>query len=143
MDELIASDFTAKVVAVVLAVLSALAIRLVNALTSNSTARAVLGRAGEEVRAVVLDVFQTFVGAIKEGRADGKLTADEKERARSMALSKLKANLGKAGLARLARVLGLKNDLLDSWLISKIESGVAEAKLIGTAAGSKTTRPPA
>ena len=142
MDELIASDFTAKVVAVALAVLSALAIRLVNALTSNSTARAVLGRAGEEVRAVVLDVFQTFVGAIKEGRADGKLTA-EKERARSMALSKLKANLGKAGLARLARVLGLKNDLLDSWLISKIESGVAEAKLIGTAAGSKTTRPPA
>lgn len=95
---------------------------------SNKTLRDLLTRLGWEVRAVVLEVHQTWAEDIKKGKADGKLTEEEKAHAKALALSKLKENLGKKGIARLAKVLGLHIDALDSWLGNKIEATVAELK---------------
>lgn len=141
MDELIASDWSAKILAVILTVIAALGARLLHAVVANGTLRAMLGRVGDEAKAAVLEVFQVYVSAIKAASADGKLTADEKAHARGLALDALKRNLGKQGLGRLARILGLRigGTALDAWLLGKVETAVAEAKLVGTAVGSKTS----
>lgn len=88
----------------------------------------VLRRAIFEAGAVVYEVYQVYTSEILKGRADGKLTPEEKTIAKDLAMDKLKSNLGKAGLARLARVLGLKGDALDGWLGNKVEAAVLELK---------------
>lgn len=102
-------------------------------------AQAILGRLWTEVMSSVQEVWQTYVGAIKAARVDGKLTPEEKLQAREMALNVLKGNLGQKGLAKLGRVLGFDGAILDRYLTGKIEAAVAESKVIGTAAGSKTS----
>ncbi len=75
--------------------------------------RDLVARAWFEIQGAVLEVSQTFVDAIKAASKDGTLTEEEKAVA--------KANIGRKGLARLARVLGVD---IESWLASKTEQAV-------------------
>lgn len=85
-----------------------------------------LARVWDEARAAALEVGQTFVDDIKAGRADGKLTEEEKRAAREKALAILKANIGAKGLKRLARILDLED--AERWLTNKLEAAVAVTK---------------
>lgn len=104
--------------------------------------RETLQRAWVEVQGAVLEVSQTYSDAIKERRPGG-LTDDEKREARTLAIEIAKANLGKRGLARLARVLGMD---VEKWLGSKTEQAVKLTKAAAAAAGvalpELTTIPP-
>lgn len=89
--------------------------------------RSLAGRAWDEIQAAVLEVEQTYIAALKEGREDdGKLSAAEKAEAKSRALSIAKENIGAKGLHRLARILGVED--LDKWIGGKIEAVVHETK---------------
>lgn len=125
------------VVAWVGAFLLALLIRFVLGKLSNDTARKYVARALNEVGAAVAEVWQVYVSELKRGREpdseDGSiLTAEEKRRAREMAIDKAKANIGKAGLVKLAKVLGIEG-AVDEWLGNKVEAAVADRKLAGGA----------
>jgi len=89
---------------------------------------ATLGRLGVEVRAVVLEVSQTYTDEVKAAAADGLLTPEERARAKAMALAKLKSNLGKKGLDRIERILGI--DSIDDWLSTHIEAAVSDARTV-------------
>ncbi|MFA6168485.1 MAG: hypothetical protein WC700_17810 [Gemmatimonadaceae bacterium] len=100
----------------------------------------IVQRALREVGDAVREVYQVYVQALKDGRSDGKLTEAEKVQAKQMAIGIAKANIGQKGLARLLRILGI--DALDGWLGSKVETAIADAKTIGTAAaGGSSPRP--
>jgi len=106
------------------------------------TAKDIVQRAIREVGDAVREVYQVYVQALKDGRADGTLTEAEKIHAKQMAIDIAKANLGSKGLKRLLRILGLGDDALDKWLGTKVEAAVADAKVIGkAAAGGATPRP--
>jgi hypothetical protein len=95
----------------------------------NETVKKYVGRALDEVYDATGEIHQTYVKALKEANADGKLTAEEKAEAKRMALDVAKANIGSKGLARLGRILGI--DSVDDWLDTKVEASVA--KLNGVA----------
>ena len=101
------------------------------------TVRDLLMRAWTEVLDACREVFQTYVEALKAGKdpespGGDSLTEAEKAEAKSRAIGIFKANFGKKGLGRLAKVLGVN---LDAWLGSKIESAVNVLKVEGAAAG--------
>lgn len=106
------------------------------ALIHSERVRKYVGRAWVEVRAAVSEVYQTYVSALKEGAADGKLTDDEKAEAKRRAIAIAKGNIGKKGLDRLMRILGLPSaaDGLDGWLGTHVEAAVDLAKKEGKAA---------
>lgn len=126
-----------------LAAAGALLLKYVFSLVKNSYANGVLGRAWLEVQGAVLEVEQVYVGALRAARADGKLTDAEKAQAKAMAIAIARENLGKKGLARLARVLGL--DSVERWLGSKSEQALATVKAAVTnhapAAPARPIRP--
>jgi hypothetical protein len=93
---------------------------------SNDWARGVMMRVYAEIESAVLEVVQVYTDDLKKAAADGKLTNLEKTNARSLALKTIKSNIGKKGLARLARILGCGD--LDRWLMSKVESTVHNLK---------------
>jgi hypothetical protein len=119
------------------AALAVLVIKYVIAKIDNEKVRKYVGRAWVEVRGAVAEVWQTYVSALKEANTDGKLTDDEKAEAKRYALEAAKANIGKKGLARLMRVLGLGDtDELDNWLGNKVETAVDLSKKEGKAAAN-------
>lgn len=89
--------------------------------------RGVIQRAWVEVQGAVLEINQTYVSELRKAREDGELTEAEKLTARTRAVEVAKANLGKKGLARLARVVGINPD---EWIASKVEQAVAKTKII-------------
>lgn len=119
--------------------LAVLVARYVIAKIDNDRVREYLGRAWAEVRAAVAEVHQTYVAALKEANADGKLTPEEAKEARERAISVAKTNLGRRGLARLGRIVGV--DSLDSWLSNKVEAAVDGAKRTAPAATEKPRYP--
>lgn len=70
-------------------------------------------RAIDALEAGVEAAYREYVRAIKEGRADGKLTEDEKRRARRIALDKAIGIARRDGID-LIRTLG--EEYLDLWL---------------------------
>lgn len=107
----------------------------------NGTLQGITRRAINEVYAAATEVWQVYVAAIKAAREDGKLTDEEKKRARDMAMTIAKSNLGTKGLARLARVLGLKD--ADTWLGTRLENAVADVKDVrGPLAMRRPSAPP-
>lgn len=88
--------------------------------------RSIAQRAWIEIQGAVLEVSQTFVEALKLASADGSLTAAEQAEAKAKAIKVAKENIGKKGLARLARVLGVD---IDRWLGSKVEQAVSMLKV--------------
>lgn len=95
-------------------------------------------RAWMEVRAAVLEVEQTYVLAIKQGLADGKLTADEKAAAKKKALDIARSNIGVKGLKRLARVFDV-----EKWMETHVEAFVgALPKAVAIEHGEPVAAPP-
>jgi len=88
-------------------------------------------------------VFQTYVETLNAGKDPSSpggtsLTADEKAEAKRRAVAIFKANFGKKGLARLAKIFGVD---IERWIGSKVESAVNVLKVEGSAAG-KSAAPP-
>lgn len=108
--------------------------------------RSLIEELGAHAKDVVLYVFQTYVEAIKAGRADGKLTEEEKTRAKLMAIAALKERLGwkkllELGGGLLARLFGgdAWERKVEGWLGGAVETAVAEAKRDGKASGLSTS----
>lgn len=90
------------------------------------TGRAIVQRALTEVGHAVLEVSQTFVSGLKAGAADGKLTLDDARKARDMAVTIARANIGPKGLEALGRIIGVD---VGDWLKTRVESTVAQIKM--------------
>lgn len=84
-------------------------------------------RATDAVYTAVRDIGQTYVDAIKEGAADGKLTAEERASAKRRAVRKARDLIGPAGLDVLLEVLG-SDVRVNKFLESKIEAAVKDVK---------------
>ncbi len=119
------AEYGPRVAAWVFAALSTLLSTYVWVLIRAGYAREALQRAWVEVQGAVLEVTQTYSSAIKAASIDG-LTDAEKATAKAQAIAIAKENLGKKGLSRLARVIGVD---VDQWLASKTEQAVALTKL--------------
>lgn len=126
----------------VLTALGGMTARLVLAHVKNATVNGVVGRALSEIGDAVLLVGHTYVDDLKAASADGSLTPEEAARAKSDAIDVAKKNIGAAGLAKLAKVLGV--DDLDHWLETKVESAVATVNKTGisTSPGVKPAAAP-
>lgn len=99
--------------------------------------RDLLQRAWLEVVDAAREVFQTYVETLKAAKdplspGGTSLTAEEKAEAKRRAVAIFKANFGKKGLARLAKVFGVD---IERWIGSKVESAVNVLKVEGSAAG--------
>lgn len=101
-------------------------------------AQRLISRALREIEDAVLEVAQTYSDIIKAGASDGSLNGEERLEAKRRAIAVAKSNIGKKGLARLARVAGI--DALDGWLDSKVESSVRLLKALDDAPGKPIGR---
>ena len=117
------ADYGAQAVALVLTGLGLVLTKLVLVKIESAWLHDVITRAWMEVRSAVLEVGQTYVDAIKEGRADGKLTDFEKGEAKAKAIAIAKSNIGKKGLKRLAKIFDV-----EEWIANKIETVVRDSK---------------
>ena len=79
-------------------------------------------------RLAVQDVWATYVKALKERAADGKLTAEEKSQARATAIALVKSFLGPKGLALLLRETGMSSAALDPYLGAVVQQTLADEK---------------
>lgn len=80
-------------------------------------------RAVQVLEAAVEDTYRSYVQAIKEARADGQLTDEEKRRARQIAKERAQAIAQQQGVD-LIRELG--GDFIDLWLtrlVNKLKRG--------------------
>lgn len=101
--------------------------------------RGVASRATEEVFDAAQSVHQSYVKGIKAGRADGKLTDEEKATAKRMAVEEAKSNLGAKGVARLGKIVGAQG--VDSYLGTKVESAVSALKTTEKAVAKVAANP--
>lgn len=85
-------------------------------------------RAGQELRAVVIEVNNTYVKALKDAGQDGKWTDVEKALAKATAIDKFKENWGTKGIKRMTKVLGI-GGAIDSWLGTQIEATIDDMKV--------------
>lgn len=109
--------------AFLIAMLSWLSVKLI-ALIESKTLRDIASRLFDETMAAVREVGAGYIEHLKLGNADGKLTAEDKRLAKRKAIAIAKANLGKAGIKRLARVFDVED-----WIGNKIEAILGEDKL--------------
>ncbi len=98
--------------------------QLINARVKNEYLRGVLVRLDDTVLAVVREVNQVTVDAIKAASVDGRLPPGAREAVKNAALTAIKSHLGPKGIAEIAKVLGLKTDGLDRLIGTKIEAAV-------------------
>lgn len=124
-----------------LAWLGARAVTLINARVKNEWLKGALVRLDDAVLAVVRELQQTTVDAIKEAAKDGKITDEERARIKDLALASVKSHLGAKGLGELAKVLGLDDGSLGKLISSKIEAAVYAMKLEQTAVASNPPKP--
>lgn len=97
-------------------------------------ARNFLVRLIVEAKAAVLEVQQTWVDKMREARGDGVVTDDEKRGARAAAITTLRSNLGRKGLERLGRIIGLDDEGIDRLLSTHVEAQVQRLKLVKSGA---------
>lgn len=83
-------------------------------------------RATDAVYTAVSEVGQTYVDAIKAGKADGKLTDEEKSEAKKRAEKRARELIGPKGIKVLADVLGAGG--VGTFIASKVEAAVADSK---------------
>jgi hypothetical protein len=139
-------DYGARALHAALAALAAALAWLLLRVGLSSRWRSLLEELGAHAKDIVLEVFQTYVEALKAARADGKLTAQEKAHAKTQALDKLKTRLGwwklvQLGGGLLARVFPGSSwaSKLEDLLSGSVETAVAEAKREGKTAGLVTS----
>lgn len=129
-----------------LALLAAAGGRLLVLITSNKMAQDAARSLALHARDAVQAVFQTYVEAIKAGRADGKLTDAEAAEARAKAIAILRERLGWKQLTKLGGGILAKLFLGDKWvekaekmLGTAVEVAVADEKKLGKAQGLTTS----
>jgi len=108
--------------------LSKLLADLIRAKTRNEYLSSVLVRLNVAVLDVVKAIEQNVVKEIKRANEDGKITDEEKQTIKSIALNSVKSYLGVKGLAQLGKILGLDSNAIDSMIETKIESAVLDLK---------------
>jgi len=89
---------------------------------------AFLGRVDETMMAIVTDLYNTEVEALKAAAADGKLTAEEKAMLKTKAVDSLKSWLGPKGVGELGKIF---NGSADAALAAHVEKAVTIAKNAG------------
>lgn len=102
--------------------------QLINARVRNEYLRGVLARLDDTVFAVVREVHQVTVDALKAATVDGKLPPSARDTVKQAALNAIKAHLGVRGVAELAKVLGLDGPAVDRLIGTKIEAAVHDIK---------------
>lgn len=102
--------------------------RYVYGLLKSEYVKRVISRALNEIQAAVMEVAQTYSDAIKKGRDDGKLTEEEKAKARSLAMTIARENIGLKGIRRLVRIFAGDRIDIDKWLGNKVEASVKALK---------------
>lgn len=90
-------------------------------------ASGVISRSAAFVSIALRELYQTEIQAIKEARADGKLTDEEKARFAQIAIDKAKSYLGAKGLGELLKILGT-GEKVDQFLKATLEAGIAAEK---------------
>lgn len=75
-------------------------------------------RAIQVLEAGVEETYRTYVGALKAGRADGKLTPEERRRARELALTRARAIARNQGVD-LIREIG--EPFVDLWIAKLVK----------------------
>lgn len=118
-------------------------VNLIQAKTKNEYLKGALVRAEQAVQTAVLEVKQVYVDAIKVRSADGKLTSEEAEEAKKLAIDAAKSYLGTKGLAVLVDVFGFDGSALDSFLGGKIEATVSQVPSASVAKVVASSSPPA
>lgn len=90
-------------------------------------AEAVAIRATDAIYTATAEIGQTYVDAIKEGKADGKLDDAEKAEAKKRAAARAKQLIGPEGIRVLSEVLGGEY-AAETFISSKIEAAIKDAK---------------
>jgi hypothetical protein len=89
--------------------------------------RDMVAAAGQELRAVITEVDNTYVKSLKDAGQDGKWTETEMVEAKRRAVAKFKENWGTTGIKRMTKVLGIGGSV-DSWLGTQVEAMVSDKK---------------
>lgn len=87
-----------------------------------------LARLADASLGAVRSVAQSYADDLKKANADGKLTDEEKQAARDIALQRMKQLLGEAGIKEAQEVFGVYGDGLDKAFVSRIEATLQELK---------------
>lgn len=96
----------------------------------NEFLRALLGRAWEESRLVLDDVYKTYTLEMSRAKADGTVTEDECAEAKQRAIAAAKAHLGwRMLVGHLVKIL--TGASASAWLEKKAEEQIAEAEAAG------------
>lgn len=82
---------------------------------------------GQELRAVITEVNNTYVKVLKDVEHDGEWTDEAKAYAKKRAVAKLKENWGPKGIKHMAKVLGISG-AVDSWLGTQVEATLTDMK---------------
>lgn len=128
------------VVGIVLKTLGQKAAELIQAKVDNQTAEAALLRLTAAVTDAVGEVYQAEAGALKGAAADGKLTQEEKDRLKQIAVDHAKSYLGKKGVDMLLEVLGFTSEKdLDKVIAGKVDKVIYDAKRAGLNRIEQTT----
>lgn len=118
--------FAVIVSTIILAGLGHLA-TIIKAKWESDRGNAVIDRVANAARVAVLATHQQFVSHVK----NGQLSGDQRGDALSMALSHLRIELGKAGLAELRAVLGGDDALVEGFLTKHVEAALLAEKTEG------------
>lgn len=136
---LITSDYALVLFPLVLGALGWAWRRWVRSRIQWERARDFLDALGPRAQRAVLAVHQSYTEAIRAGRADGVLSAEERHEALQRALGVLRTHLGWSDLVE---AVGL--DAAENHARVAVESAVAEGKVLGwlprTASGSTRSR---
>jgi len=101
--------------------------------------RGVLVRLDDAVLGAVREVQQVTVDTIKAASTDGKLTPDERAKAKQAAIDTVKSHLGMKGIGELAKVLGLEDGAIEKLLSTRVEAAVHDLKQARAANGIQGT----
>jgi hypothetical protein len=102
-------------------------IDFVSSKSNSAWVRGVLGRVDGLAMRIVREIYQKEIEALKEAREDGKLTDEEKERFKTIAMDTLKEYVGPKGIKELTALLGASGKI-DKFLSSTIEATIATEK---------------
>ena len=102
--------------------------RWLKAKTGNEALSGAMVRLADAVNTAVGELQQTIVNGLKERAADGKLSAEDVEQVKRLALAKVVAYLGEHGLEALARQLDMDDHGISALIGAKIEAAVLSMK---------------
>jgi hypothetical protein len=91
--------------------------------TKNEAVKGILLKLDHAAVTVVQELSQTMADKFKEASADGKLSPEESQQLKDLAISKLKSYLSLDEVAKLLSVADVQ-----SFLASKIESAIVQVK---------------